>query len=348
MDPCSSDWRARFPGVTDADWRDWRWQLRHALRTEADLGRLVDLTADGAGRPRPGRPAHRRDALLRRAHGPAPPGLPGAPPGHPAGAGGRGAAGRPRGPDRRGDRTGRSAAVVQQVPRPRPASWSPTPARSTAATAPAGASPAARRGPSTGRPSTRGSPGWRPTPRCRDVIVSGGDPLVLSDERLDEVLGRLRAIPHVRLLRLATRGAGGPPHAHRRRPGRHAAPPRPALRGDPLQPPQGADRRGAPRPARRWWTTACRWRTRRSCCAASTPRRGPWRPSSPRCSAGGSAPTTCTRATWWRGPATSARRSPWASSSCASSAAGWPAWPSRSSRSTCRTGAGRSPWRPTT
>ena len=39
----------------------------------------------------------------------------------------------------------------------------------------------------------------------RDVVVSGGDPLSLSDDRLDDILGRLRAIPHVEILRLGTR-----------------------------------------------------------------------------------------------------------------------------------------------
>ncbi len=42
-------------------------------------------------------------------------------------------------------------------------------------------------------------------PEIRDVVVSGGDPLSLSDERLDYVLGRLRAIPHVEIFRLGTR-----------------------------------------------------------------------------------------------------------------------------------------------
>ncbi len=42
-------------------------------------------------------------------------------------------------------------------------------------------------------------------PEVRDIVVSGGDPLSLSDERLDELLGRLRAIPHVEVLRLGTR-----------------------------------------------------------------------------------------------------------------------------------------------
>ncbi len=39
----------------------------------------------------------------------------------------------------------------------------------------------------------------------RDVVISGGDPLSLSDDRLDYVLGRLRAIPHVEIFRLGTR-----------------------------------------------------------------------------------------------------------------------------------------------
>jgi len=42
-------------------------------------------------------------------------------------------------------------------------------------------------------------------PEIRDVIVSGGDPLVLSDERLVELLEGLRRVPHVELLRVATR-----------------------------------------------------------------------------------------------------------------------------------------------
>ncbi|MGI5865036.1 MAG: lysine 2,3-aminomutase [Myxococcales bacterium] len=42
-------------------------------------------------------------------------------------------------------------------------------------------------------------------PKVRDVVVSGGDPLTLSDERVDDILGRLRAIPHVEIIRLGTR-----------------------------------------------------------------------------------------------------------------------------------------------
>jgi len=42
-------------------------------------------------------------------------------------------------------------------------------------------------------------------PEVRDVIVSGGDPLSLSDDKVDYILSRLRAIEHVEMIRLGTR-----------------------------------------------------------------------------------------------------------------------------------------------
>jgi len=39
----------------------------------------------------------------------------------------------------------------------------------------------------------------------RDVIISGGDPLMLSDNKLEHILKSLRAIPHVEILRIGTR-----------------------------------------------------------------------------------------------------------------------------------------------
>lgn len=39
----------------------------------------------------------------------------------------------------------------------------------------------------------------------REVILSGGDPFLLSDERLKEILHRIRMIPHVDILRIHTR-----------------------------------------------------------------------------------------------------------------------------------------------
>lgn len=43
------------------------------------------------------------------------------------------------------------------------------------------------------------------TRRVRDVLLSGGDPLLLSTRRLDYLLGRLRQIPHVETIRIGTR-----------------------------------------------------------------------------------------------------------------------------------------------
>lgn len=43
------------------------------------------------------------------------------------------------------------------------------------------------------------------TPSLWEVILTGGDPLVLSDARLEEILERLRAIDHVKVLRVHTR-----------------------------------------------------------------------------------------------------------------------------------------------
>jgi len=45
----------------------------------------------------------------------------------------------------------------------------------------------------------------RRTPEIRDVLVSGGDPLSLSDKRLVEITQSLRAIPSVEVIRLCTR-----------------------------------------------------------------------------------------------------------------------------------------------
>ncbi|MBC8255347.1 MAG: KamA family radical SAM protein, partial [Ardenticatenia bacterium] len=43
------------------------------------------------------------------------------------------------------------------------------------------------------------------TPQVRDVLLSGGDPLTLNPRTLDQVLSRLRQIPHVEILRIGAR-----------------------------------------------------------------------------------------------------------------------------------------------
>ena len=41
--------------------------------------------------------------------------------------------------------------------------------------------------------------------QIRDVVLSGGDPLTLSDERLEAIIQKIRAIPHVEIIRIGTR-----------------------------------------------------------------------------------------------------------------------------------------------
>ena len=43
------------------------------------------------------------------------------------------------------------------------------------------------------------------TPAVRDVLISGGDPLILSDDRIEWLLSRLRKIKHVEFLRIGSK-----------------------------------------------------------------------------------------------------------------------------------------------
>ncbi len=43
------------------------------------------------------------------------------------------------------------------------------------------------------------------TPAIRDVILTGGDPLLLDDDRLEEILDQLYNIPHVEMIRIGSR-----------------------------------------------------------------------------------------------------------------------------------------------
>jgi lysine 2,3-aminomutase len=45
----------------------------------------------------------------------------------------------------------------------------------------------------------------RNTPAVRDVLISGGDPLLLSDDKLEKILEKLHAIDHVEVIRIGTR-----------------------------------------------------------------------------------------------------------------------------------------------
>ncbi|HEX7976485.1 MAG TPA: lysine 2,3-aminomutase [Anaerolineales bacterium] len=45
----------------------------------------------------------------------------------------------------------------------------------------------------------------RRTPQVRDVLLSGGDPLVLAPKLLEELISRLREIPHIEIIRIGSR-----------------------------------------------------------------------------------------------------------------------------------------------
>ncbi len=51
----------------------------------------------------------------------------------------------------------------------------------------------------------RGLQYLREHPEVRDVIISGGDPLMLTDRKIDYIVGGLRAINHIEIIRIGSR-----------------------------------------------------------------------------------------------------------------------------------------------
>jgi len=45
----------------------------------------------------------------------------------------------------------------------------------------------------------------RKTPEIKDVLISGGDPLLLDDETIEGLLFNLRRIPTIEIIRIGTR-----------------------------------------------------------------------------------------------------------------------------------------------
>jgi lysine 2,3-aminomutase len=197
--------RELFPGVTEAEWGDWRWQHRHALRTADDLGRLVALTdaerrglADTAGHFRVGVTPYYA-SLIDREH----PFCPVRMQAVPVAAEVLAAPGDLRDP--LGEDRHRPVRAVVHRYRDRALLL-------VTDTCSVYCRHCTRRRITGGEEGAfdrdaveEGIAYVRAHPEVRDVIVSGGDPLVLSDERLAALLGALRAIPHVQILRLATR-----------------------------------------------------------------------------------------------------------------------------------------------
>ena len=198
-------WRERFPGVSDADWRDWRWQHRHALRTPQALARVVDLSASeqqglalAAARFRLGVTPYYA-SLMDARHPSCPIRMQAIPAAEEVGAS-QGDLRDPLGEDahrpvravvhRYPDRvlllvTGTCSVYCRHCTRRRITSG--------------------EEGAFDRAAVEQGIAYVRAHREVRDVLVSGGDPLVLGDERLAWVLRELRSVPHVEILRLATR-----------------------------------------------------------------------------------------------------------------------------------------------
>jgi lysine 2,3-aminomutase len=201
----SQPWKRLYPDATDAQWRDWRWQARHMVRSLDELREKLPLTPDEV------RGCERTQGLFRL--GITPYYLSLIDPGHP------------------------SCPVRQQaIPVAAEAEKSPgelrdplgedhnRPVRGIVHKYPDRVlflaldrcSTYCRH--CTRRRITSGGEGdfnkdelqaavayVRAHPEVRDVLISGGDPLLLSTTRLSELLAALRAIPHVEILRIGTR-----------------------------------------------------------------------------------------------------------------------------------------------
>jgi len=197
--------RNSFPGVSDADWGDWRWQQRHMLRSAADLERLVHLTPEerrglegAAGRFRVGATPYYA-SLIDPDH----PACPVRMQVIPVAAEVEEATGDLRDPAGEDGRRPVRAVVHKYPDRVLflAADHCAVYCRHCTRRRITGGEEGAFDRDS----AAEGIAYVRAHHEVRDVIVSGGDPLALADERIGWLLEELRAIPHVQILRLATR-----------------------------------------------------------------------------------------------------------------------------------------------
>ena len=194
-----------FPKATDAEWGDWRWQLRHSVRSLPELERLVPLTdderrgcEDTSGIFRLGISPYYL-SLIDRGH----PFCPIRMQSIPVRAEARTHPGELRDPLGE-DRHRPVRAIVHKYP------------DRVLLLALDHCSVYCRH--CTRRRITSGDEGGisrqelqeavaylRKHAEVRDVLVSGGDPLLLSTARLLELLEQIRSVPHVEIVRIGTR-----------------------------------------------------------------------------------------------------------------------------------------------
>jgi lysine 2,3-aminomutase len=202
--------RRFFPQATAADWSDWHWQLRHRIRDLDGLARIFSLSADERsaierlGGPLPvGITPYYASLMsrvddqdpLRRTHVPAP--------GEHLRAAGE--ADDPLGED------GHTVVPGLVHRYPDRALFLVTPFCSTYCRYCTRSRMVGQTGKQTGEHAL-GPAQWEQAfayleahTEIRDVLISGGDPLALSDERLNALLARLRGIRHLEFLRIGTK-----------------------------------------------------------------------------------------------------------------------------------------------
>lgn len=200
--------RLAFPEATAADWGDWRWQLRHRVRTAAGVARVLELSARerrALATPAAWRmPLSITPYLLGLLDQEAPDGplrrtvLPDVREAQVC----KGEYHDPLGEEAHQVAPGLIRSYPHKVLLLATADCASFCRYCTRArTAGKGTGRASR-----AAPFPRAALEWlRRTPEIHDVLISGGDPLVWSDARLDRLLKAVRAIPHVDLIRIGTK-----------------------------------------------------------------------------------------------------------------------------------------------
>ncbi len=198
-------WRELFPGVSEAEWIDPRWQARHTVRTPAELERFVRLTDDERAGLRETASTFRLGIspyylTLIDPEDPFCPVRMQAIPKQAEARVGRGELEDPLGEDVHRPVT----SIVHKYP------------DRVLLLALDRCSVYCRhctRRRLTGQPDTEidraalnEAVAWlREHEEVRDVLVSGGDPFLLSNARLAELLEAIRSVPHVQMIRIGTR-----------------------------------------------------------------------------------------------------------------------------------------------
>ncbi len=194
-----------FPDATAAEWSDWRWQMRHSVRTLAQLEQLLELTPEERAGCVETAEIFRMGispyyfSLIDREH----PFCPVRMQAIPTKAEARVRPGELLDP------------LGEDKTRPVPAIVHKYPDRVlflALDTCSVYCRHCTRRRITKGGEAEldkeelrRGIEYVRAHPEVRDVLISGGDPFLLSEQRLEELLAPLREIPHVEMIRIGTR-----------------------------------------------------------------------------------------------------------------------------------------------